>query len=103
MFQFQYWNKNIQFFQLWKLLVNFPNVKKNSSPFFSFFFSQSPQRYILSIPSDEDEEDDLEDEQICLQDLVAMETMEQARDHDNDGNISDCIDDDLVEDEELIK
>ena len=78
------------------------NVKKNSSTIFSFFFSQSPQRYILSIPSDEDE-DDLEDEQICLQDLVAMETMEQARDHDNDGNISDCIDDDLVEDEELIK
>ena len=76
---------------MWKLLINFP-----------IFFSQSPQRYILSIPSDEDE-DDLEDEQICLQDLVAMETMEQARDHDNDGNISDCIDDDLVEDEELIK
>ena len=32
-----------------------------------------------------------------------METMEQARDHDNDDNISDCIDDDLVEDEEPIK
>jgi len=63
---------------------------------------QSPQRYILSVPSDEDE-DDLEDEDICLQDLVAMETMEQVRDHDNDDNISDCIDDDLVEDEELIK
>ena len=84
------------------VLINFPNGKKNSTTILTFFFSQSPQRYILSVPSDE-EEDDLEDEDICLQDLVAMETMEQVRDHDNDDNISDCIDDDLVEDEEPIK
>ena len=84
--------------------MNFPNWEEKfiNYFFFSFIFSQSPQRYILSIPSDEDE-DDLEDEEICLQDLVAMETMEQARDHENDDNISDCIDDDLVEDEEPIK
>ena len=82
--------------------TNFLMGRKIQQLFYPFFFSQSPQRYILSVPSDEDE-DDLEDEEICLQDLVAMETMEQPRDHDNDDNISDCIDDDLVEDEELIK
>ena len=37
-----------------------------------------------------------EDDDICLQDLVAMETMEQVRDHDND-DISDCG---IEEDEE---
>ena len=46
-----------------------------------------------------EDEDELEDDDICLQDLVAMETMEQVRDHDND-DISDCgIEEDEEEDE----
>ena len=59
----------------------------------TYFYRQSPQRFIVMNSEDEDE---LEDDDICLQDLVAMETMEQVRDHDND-DISDCG---IEEDEE---
>ena len=72
--------------------------------FFSHFYRQSPQRFIVGVVSSDDEDELEDDTAICLQDLVAMETMEQVRDHDNDHDvISDCIEEDEdseVEDEE---